>query len=245
MNRPSLPSTISSLSRQCLVKTAVSLAPLSALLFNPQDAISSQYIGKGNDFPDWNPVVSPGNLDAIATSRNGDFEYSMLGDMKVCKIINGMWQVSGAHGYNPKPADVVGEMSRYAELGFTSFDLADIYGPAEVLVGEFTKSSAARECLFFTKWVPRPQEITKEIAVGAIEKSMRRMRSERLDLLQFHWWDYADKNYYAAIHQLMDLQEQEKIRYLGLTNFDTYHMIDLVDQGAPLVSNQVIVVLFQ
>jgi len=39
----------------------------------------------------------------------------------------------------------------------------------------------------------------------------------------------------------MHLQQQEKIRYLGLTNFDTEHLIDLVEkQGAPIVSNQVI-----
>jgi diketogulonate reductase-like aldo/keto reductase len=41
--------------------------------------------------------------------------------------------------------------------GFTTFDLADIYGPAEDFVGSFRKgpiaSSSAKNCQFFTKWV--------------------------------------------------------------------------------------------
>jgi diketogulonate reductase-like aldo/keto reductase len=37
----------------------------------------------------------------------------------------------------------------------------------------------------------------------------------------------------------MHLQQDGKIWHLGLTNFDTAHMVDLIDAGAPIVSNQV------
>ena len=39
--------------------------------------------------------------------------------------------------------------------------------------------------------------------------------------------------------ELMHLQQEEKILNIGLTNFDTEHMLDLIDQSAPIVSNQV------
>lgn len=40
---------------------------------------------------------------------------------------------------------------------------------------------------FFTKWVPRPEEITRTMATAAIDRSLRRMGTDSLDLLQFHW----------------------------------------------------------
>ena len=52
-------------------------------------------------------------------------------------------------------------------------------------------------------------------------------------------WDYENKNYYDAINHLMALQQNGQIRNIGLTNFDTDHMVDLMDEGAPIVSNQV------
>ena len=67
-----------------------------------------------------------------------------------------------------------------------------------------------------------------------------RMKTDRLDLLQFHWWDYNNNNYYDAVANLMKLQEQNKIKNIGLTNFDSYHMNDLiVTKRAPIISNQV------
>ena len=40
----------------------------------------------------------------------------------------------------------------------------------------------------------------------------------------------------------MVLKEDSKIRNFGLTNFDTNHMVDLIEEGAPLVTNQVIII---
>ena len=60
-----------------------------------------------------------------------------------------------------------------------------------------------------------------------------------LQLLIINRWDYENKYYYDAIGQLMALQQEEKISNIGLTNFDTEHMIDLIDQNVPIVSNQV------
>jgi aryl-alcohol dehydrogenase-like predicted oxidoreductase len=121
-----------------------------------------------------------------------------------------MWQVSGAHGYTPSRYEAVAEMSKYVHDGYTTFDLADIYGPAgeqcplltvrqlnlftmtEDYVGSFLKGSLsltsnAKECQFLTKWVPKPQEITKKIVMGAVDRSLTRMQVDSIDLLQFHW----------------------------------------------------------
>ena len=52
-------------------------------------------------------------------------------------------------------------------------------------------------------------------------------------------WDYKNKYYYDAINHLIHLKDMEKIKNIGLTNFDTEHLADLLEEGAPLVSNQV------
>ena len=41
----------------------------------------------------------------------------------------------------------------------------------------------------------------------------------------------------------MGIQQDEKINCLGLTNFDTKHMLELIEEGAPIVSNQVWILL--
>jgi aryl-alcohol dehydrogenase-like predicted oxidoreductase len=82
--------------------------------------------------------------------------------------------------------------------------------------------------------------MTRQVVSDAIDRSLSRMRTDSLDLLQFHWWDYDNKYYYDAMAYLMDLRDPRgKIQNLGLTNFDTEHMMDLIDQDAPIVSNQV------
>lgn len=175
-----------------------------------------------------------------------DEAYIELGGMRSCRILNGMWQVSGAHGYSPVQEKVVSEMARCADAGFQTFDLADIYGPAEGYVGDFIKgpraSPSAKVCKFYTKWVTgnNPNiEYNRAVTTEAIGRSLRKMNADRLDLLQFHWWDYDNKQYFNAMSELMHLQQDDRIRNLGLCNFDTKHMVDLMDQNAPIISNQV------
>ncbi|MBV8335128.1 MAG: aldo/keto reductase, partial [Alphaproteobacteria bacterium] len=91
----------------------------------------------------------------------------------------------------------------------------------------------------FTKWVPRPGWMTRQIVEDAIGVSLSRMGVERLDLLQFHWWDYGDRSYLDALRHLADLQNEGRIRYLGLTNFDTERLRIIAEQGLRIVSNQV------
>lgn len=166
-------------------------------------------------------------------------------DLTICRVLNGLWQVSGAHG-PIEPERAVNEMFTYHEAGFTTWDLADHYGPAEDLVGEFRRRFAARygherlgEIKAFTKWVPYPGPMTRPVVTSAIERSLTRMGVETLDLLQFHWWDYSDNRYLDALKHLADLQSEGRIRHLALTNFDTEHLQIITEQGIRMVSNQV------
>jgi aryl-alcohol dehydrogenase-like predicted oxidoreductase len=83
-------------------------------------------------------------------------------DLRICRVLNGMWQVSGAHG-RIDPAAAIRNMFDYLDAGFTTWDLADHYGPAEDFIGEFRCQLAASRgeaalsgVQAFTKWVPGP-----------------------------------------------------------------------------------------
>lgn len=166
-------------------------------------------------------------------------------DLNICRILNGMWQVSGYHGrIDPKKA--IQSMFEYMDAGFTTWDLADHYGPAEDLIGEFRRQLVAtrgEEALSnlqaFTKWVPRPMKMTKELVEKNIDISRKRMGVETIDLIQFHWWEYRDNNYLDALKYMAELQKKGKIKHLALTNFDTEHLKIITETGIKIVSNQV------
>jgi aryl-alcohol dehydrogenase-like predicted oxidoreductase len=137
-------------------------------------------------------------------------------------------------------------MFSYHGAGFTTWDLADHYGPAEDFVGAFRRQFAARygverlsEIQAFTKWVPQPGRMTRRVVEDAVAVSLSRMGVDCLDLLQFHWWDYGDRSYLDALRHLADLQHEGKIRHVALTNFDTERLRIIADHGIRIVANQV------
>jgi aryl-alcohol dehydrogenase-like predicted oxidoreductase len=81
--------------------------------------------------------------------------------------------------------------------------------------------------------------MTKQLVEKNIDISLGRMGVEALDLLQFHWWEYRDKNYLDALKYMSELQDEGKIKHLALTNFDTEHLQIITDAGIKIVSNQV------
>eukprot|EP01087_Luapelamoeba_hula_P009061 TRINITY_DN2314_c0_g1_i1.p1 TRINITY_DN2314_c0_g1~~TRINITY_DN2314_c0_g1_i1.p1 ORF type:complete len:181 (-),score=28.64 TRINITY_DN2314_c0_g1_i1:468-1010(-) len=131
-----------------------------------------------------------------------------------CPVVIGLWQTAGAHG-PIDPDAAVRDLQAYVAEGFVAFDGADIYGPAEALLGALKKKTSAPVELY-TKWVPRPGPMTKSIASKAIKRSLSRLNVSCIDLLQFHWWDYEDKRYLEAMQQLAMLQKKGKIKHLAV-----------------------------
>ena len=172
--------------------------------------------------------------------------YQLAPNLTICRIVNGMWQVAGGHGYIDHKL-AIEDMIRYHDAGFTSWDLADIYGPAEDFIGQLRhkllalkgKEEELNKIQALTKWVPQPGIITRSMVNESIQRSLHRMDVNSLDLLQFHWWDYNNPYYIDALKYLSDLRDKGIIKHLGLTNFDTEHMQIMTDSDIRFVSNQV------
>ena len=165
--------------------------------------------------------------------------------MPASGLLTGLWQIAGAHGLI-QPEAAIRSMFDYAESGFNTWDVADHYGPAEEFIGEFRgrllntkRDDLLSKLRVFTKWVPAPGSMSKDIVRQAVARSLKRMSVERLDLLQFHWWDYHDNRYLQALDSLSDLKLDGRISNLGLTNFDTKRLGQILSYDMPVVSNQV------
>lgn len=78
--------------------------------------------------------------------------------------------------------------------------------------------------------------VTRDAIKANITERCRRLQSERLDLLQFHWQDYNDVQYLDA---LKFIAEDERVPSLGLCNFDTEHLEKVIDAGIKIHTNQV------
>ncbi|MDH3696054.1 MAG: aldo/keto reductase [Nitrosopumilus sp.] len=160
-------------------------------------------------------------------------------DLEICRVLNGMWQVAGSHGQIDSES-AISDMEKYQKSGFTTWDLADIYGPAESLIGEFRRKIGNKSKFqALTKFVPNPGPMSKSIVTHYIEQSLQKMNTDCIDLLQFHWWDYNDASYLDALNHLSKLQDEQKIKHLGLTNFDTQRVKIMIENGFEIVSNQV------
>ncbi|KAI4978344.1 hypothetical protein ZWY2020_014898 [Hordeum vulgare] len=89
------------------------------------------------------------------------------------------------------------------------------YGPAEDLYGMFI-NKVRRERLpemlgqvrGLTKWVPPPVKMTRSYVEENINRSRKRMDVAAFDMLQFHWWDYANPGYLDALKHITDLKEE-------------------------------------
>ncbi|CAK9153823.1 unnamed protein product [Ilex paraguariensis] len=165
--------------------------------------------------------------------------------LEICRVLNGMWQTSGGWGRIDRD-DAVEAMLKYADAGLSTFDMADHYGPAEDLYGIFINRVRRERPPDFlenirglTKWVPPPVKMTSSYVHESINVSRKRMDVASLDMLQFHWWDYSNSGYLDALKHLTDLKEEGKIKTIALTNFDTERLHIILENGIPVVSNQV------
>ncbi|MBP9690455.1 aldo/keto reductase [Candidatus Woesebacteria bacterium] len=164
------------------------------------------------------------------------------------RIIKGGWQLAGGHG-NIDNEQAILDMTAFAEAGITTFDCADIYTGVEELIGQFKAYyqdhygvEKTKEIKVHTKFVPDLSvlsEISKIDVERAIDTSLSRLQVEQLDLVQFHWWDYAIPRYIEVAGYLNELQKKGKIANIGVTNFDILHLDEMVRSGANIISNQV------
>src|SRR4030095_8179762 len=161
-------------------------------------------------------------------------------DLDISRVVTGLWQIADMErGGRQLDLDASAKaMEPYVQAGFTTFDMADHYGSAEEIAGRFVAAGGRAELL--TKWVPEPGPISREAVRTAVQRALRRLRRERIDLFQFHAWRFSDPSWLDALFFLEDLRAEALVGHLGAVNFDTAHLRVAIASGIRLVSTQVV-----
>ena len=166
-------------------------------------------------------------------------------DYSISRIIKGGWQLSEGHS-EAVASDPVEDMAAFARAGITTFDCADIYTGVETLIGAFLRANRRADTRLdvkvHTKFVPDLDTLPglqRTDVEGIVDRSLRRLGQERLDMVQFHWWDTAVPGYVETAGWLQALQRKGKIDRLSLTNFNTANTREMLEAGVGLTSSQV------
>lgn len=164
----------------------------------------------------------------------------------VPRIILGGWQLSVGHSAETIDREAIFAIwDRALDSGLNTLDCADIYTGVEALIGSYVRRRRAAGVALpqvHTKLVPDLAvlpTIDRRLVERIVDRSLTRLGLERLDLVQFHWWDYAIPRYLEVLGWLADLVRDGKIRLLGLTNFDADRTRELISLGESIASTQV------
>jgi aryl-alcohol dehydrogenase-like predicted oxidoreductase len=128
-------------------------------------------------------------------------------------------------------------MDAAAEAGITFFDTADVYplgapadvyGRTEELIGEWLGARReqfilATKCHFPTGPMPWDSGNSRKNIVRALDASLRRLRTDYIDLYQLHSWD-ANTPIDETMQALDDVVRAGKVRYVGCSNFLAYQL---------------------
>lgn len=105
-------------------------------------------------------------------------------------------------------------LSLFVKPGGRVIDTSPMYGRAEQVIGDLTAALGAQEQLFLaTKVWTRG----KQSGIESMERSMARLRTKRIDLMQVH--NLVDVHTHLAT--MREWKEQGRIRYLGITHYES------------------------
>lgn len=124
-----------------------------------------------------------------------------------------------------KRAQEVAAIGLGLDLGMTLIDTAEMYGDgeAESIVGDAI--GGRRDGLFIVSKV-LPENASRKGTIAACERSLKRLRTDRIDLYLLHWRGSTPLSH--TLEAFADLQRTGKIRHWGVSNFDTDDMEELV-----------------
>ncbi|MBV8032177.1 MAG: aldo/keto reductase [Betaproteobacteria bacterium] len=146
----------------------------------------------------------------------------------VAVLGQGTWQLGDR-------AASVAALRRGMELGMTHIDTAEMYGDAELVIGDAI--AGRREELFLVSKV-LPSNASRKGTLAACVRSLKRLKTDRLDCYLLHWrGSYPLAETVAAFEELV---EKGKILSWGVSNFDVSDLEELWKIRPQVACNQVL-----
>lgn len=123
------------------------------------------------------------------------------------------------------------------ELGYRHIDTAQAYENEHLVGAALTAAPVERSDVFLTTKVWNDNLDHPDHVRASVHESLHKLNTEYVDLLMVHWpvhWDQLPANFAV----MRDLQEQDKVRYLGVCNF-SYRQVEAALEHAALFALQV------
>tara|TARA_B100000959_G_scaffold98909_1_gene104592 strand:- start:173 stop:1117 length:945 start_codon:yes stop_codon:yes gene_type:complete len=170
-------------------------------------------------------------------------EYRVLGDsgLKVSVIGFGAWGIGGAPFWtNEGHTSSARAIMKSYELGINFFDTAPVYGfgRSEEILGK-TLKHVRDKVIYATKcglrWKKKSlgaitKNATRQSILEEIDQSLQRLDTDYIDLYQIHWPD-VETSQDETMDTLLEIQKQGKIRAIGVSNYSTEQMKDIMKSG--------------
>jgi aryl-alcohol dehydrogenase-like predicted oxidoreductase len=156
-------------------------------------------------------------------------------DLHVSRVCFGGWQASPRFWGEVPEADIQAAMHRALECGVNFFDTADAYGEGrgEEIFGRAFAGVRRDAYVMATKvywhWDetdperPRYPDLSHDYILRACENSLRRLKTDHIDLYQIHAYDplTPPEEYFSALEKL---KKAGKVRYLGCSNYTSVQL---------------------
>ncbi len=170
-------------------------------------------------------------------------KYANLGasGLKVSRLCLGAMTFGNAdeksfmHQVGTDEATAHAILSRAADAGVNLIDVADVYGQdglSERVIGDWLTASKRRDDLvlatkfrFRMRPGPNGAGASRAWIVRAAEDSLRRLKTDRIDLYQIHMQDLETPEE-ETLRALDDLVRAGKVLYLGCSNYAAYRLVD-------------------
>jgi diketogulonate reductase-like aldo/keto reductase len=156
--------------------------------------------------------------------------------MEVPVIGQGTWNMEGSR---EKERQAIQALRAGLDLGMTHIDTAEMYGSgrAEELVAEAI--AGRRDEVFLVSKV-LPSNASYKGTIAACERSLARLKTDRLDLYLLHW--RGGQRLAQTVRAMEELSAAGKVRFFGVSNFDVADVKEAQEvlTGGRLACNQVL-----
>jgi len=168
-------------------------------------------------------------------------EYRKLGELEVSVIGYGAWGIGGAPFWRTEgDKKSIASIKKSFDLGINFFDTAPVYGfgHSEELIGKALKPVRDKVILATKcglRWCKESlsslrKDASRKSILEEIDLSLKRLDTDRIDLYQVHWPD-AETTQQETMETLLEIQEQGKIRCIGVSNYSAAQIKECLKYG--------------
>jgi myo-inositol catabolism protein IolS len=165
-------------------------------------------------------------------------------DIKISEMILGCWALGGGYTWgDQEEADSVDTVHAALDLGINCFDTAEFYGGgrSEEVLGKALQGRRESAVISTKVWV---DNMTREGIVRSCEGSLKRLRTDHIDLYLIHWPN-REVALEETLEAMLSLEGSGKVRSVGVCNFGVKDLDDAFTVTRPVVDQLPYSLLFR